>query len=323
MDTFKIELKIFGIFIVVLSILASCIFLFVTLQKTPEANDYSYLKEYPSGQALILNDEVKVENIKDLYYTSQSSNGNTTVWIHDIHKPGFWNGILILSYQGMRLNFDYDIEIVEVGNQNRANGKETATTIKIISKDKNITGSMIVKISTEGMLKRARALSVFPWFVIGCVFISIIEAIISSLISYPIEKEEKFENKSYADRKEKIRLFIAKNYNLTAKENIVYREFLADTFLETGGADVRRRAYEKAIAEIYNKINYKKRKSKSNSNKRIASVGCWTLILSGLGIAAIQFLFGIICGGIWFFMIPLAIAIASGIVGYKMDLVGD
>lgn len=279
--------KYFVIAILILSILASCIFLFGVLRKTPKAKDYSYLKEY-SGQALTLSEDVKVENIKELYYTRQSYGLNTTIFIHDIHDAGKGNGKLILSYQGMRLDFDYDIEIVEAGKYNMG-GKETATTIKIISKDQKITGSMIVKISTEGMLTRARAIPAFISFVVVCVVFSIVCAIwiglgVSSgrqkdketkeFQSYESKNDESISNmiasiselysvyrkdcderhkkmlKSHEEAFDEVALFLAENYDLNSDENKVYRQYIVGSFWDTEDAEKENDSLDATIKSI-------------------------------------------------------------------------
>ena len=51
----------------IVAIVAAIIFLFLPQQR----KDYSYLEEFPASQTLELNDSVVVENIDDVYYTSQ------------------------------------------------------------------------------------------------------------------------------------------------------------------------------------------------------------------------------------------------------------
>ena len=85
----------------------------INLFSPEQPSDYSYLKTFPESEKLELSENVVVENIDDLYYDYDTDfQGNvTTVYIHDKFSGGYGDGKFIFSYNGMRLDFDYEVKM--------------------------------------------------------------------------------------------------------------------------------------------------------------------------------------------------------------------
>ena len=313
-------MKIIGIFIleIILAIVAACLCLF--LPQNPK--DYSYLENYPTAQRLELSDEVKVENLDELYYTYETDfHGNPTqFYIHDKFENKYGEGRFIFSYQNMQLNFDYEIEIVEIGSAHNPDGEDTASLLRIISLDDWITGSMLVRIGTEEMLTTARAEGMYWWFLIGCGGISLVVAVALALII----KKGVFEVSEVTVQKVKyngsLKKRIQKDFDLYKSANDVYKEFLDGRLSQVltlnnegskDGSDIE----EEWVTTV------KKRRLKIHWDNLFNNILRFFLsFVSNAGFlsAVATFFFGAVAGWAWFSLIPLAIAIIDVIFLFRI-----
>ena len=280
----------------------------INLFSPEQPSDYSYLKTFPESEKLELSENVVVENIDDLYYDYDTDfQGNvTTVYIHDKFSGGYGDGKFIFSYNGMRLDFDYEVKIFELGTSNVHGKDDTATVFEVISTDGDITGSIFVTMGTWDMLNQKEAHSGFTAFSVAAVITSFVLSLLCCLVEalfYANETLFSFNDQSadykydegalYAVYDKKTSSFVYKSYDEIKKSTVYLR------IKNHIGASID-----------YLEINIK---------RVIVNLVLWYMILSGILCAITTFLFGSITGGAWFFVIPLLIFVAGEIIAYKIS----
>ena len=307
----KISIGIF-ILVIVVTIVAACLCLF--LPQKPK--DYSYLENFPASQRLELSDEVKVENIDELYYSYETDiYGNPTrFYIHDKFEEGYGEGRFIFSYQNMQLNFEYEIEIVEVGSAYNPDEEDTVSVLRITSLDDQITGSMLVKIGTEEMLTVKRVEGMYWWFLVGCGGIALLLAVIFTAI----DGEGLFDVSKVAVQKVKhcgsVKRRMQRDFDLEKSENKVYKEFLNGTLSQIFTFDNMESKNSMGNEEEWTRVITVEKTKLAINWGWLLKCFMWFIANAGFMSAVATFFFGAVAGWAWFFLIPLVVAIIDIIV---------
>lgn len=289
----------------VIFIVLLCISLF-----TPEQpRDYSHFDAFPDSERLELNDDVVVENINDLYYTCDYGvQGQVTqIYIHDKFSEGYGDGKFIFTYNGLRLNFDYKVEVAEIGSYHIYGQDDTATIFRVISQDEYITGSILVPVSTEDILTTNRVHNVFIIYTIAAVIVAFVGALTFSILECVINNKSRKSVKNVPDESDKSEDKVGALYAIfdEATSSYVYKSY--DELPKT-----KRRFSLKKLFVTFLKF------LRQNIKGIVISLILWYFIISGLLCTITTVFFGCVTGGAWFAVIPLLVFAFCEFIVYKL-----
>ena len=290
--------------------------------------DYSYLEEFPSSQTLILNDEVKVENIGEIYYSYDSNSVNNI----NIQINGLFNGgEFIFSYHNMRLNFSYVIEVVELGNAYN-DQEHTASIVRIVSTDEKITGSLLVELKTKDMLEQSRAISKYTFaihiFIPACLVLALILVAIFEMVDFFSFRKfirEHDKGKEYIREieleKERQRNIIYEKFNPDLEGNEVYKEFL--------NGDLGK-VFKNDVVNVQQSQEKDDSNEKDTKNRSVISrwfsvevffrILGWFLAIAGITLAVALLILGINAGVAIYALIPLGVGLLGAVLAIGITL---
>ena len=197
----------------ILCVIAVCLYGF--LPRHPK--DYSYLAEY-EPVATVNMDDVVLENEAELCYTTHQ-NMISIYNIYDNTEPGEF----VFTYQGMRLYFDYELELIDSGD----GAQNDSIIVQVVSTDSAVIGFMQVEIKTRDMRLSDRDSSVLPYFLVGCGVITLLSAVL--FIWVDLRGERKKHDTSYAKAYRFIVKRLGKKTEISVETRVAYLEFCRNT----------------------------------------------------------------------------------------------
>ena len=160
-----------------------------------QINDYSYLEEYDETVEIDLSDDVKIENLNNLYYEVGGNYFTKDGWryswfdIKSLEKSGtnhVENAELIFSYMGKRVRFNYEIiAISDLMQESVSSG--VPLRFQVVAKDKNVSGVLNFELKTHDVLRKEYMLQSLPISFIIFLGFDLLICIVFAIIDYKLD----------------------------------------------------------------------------------------------------------------------------------------
>lgn len=182
----------------------------ITTSFSMKPKDYSNLSEYDS--VLVLSDDVQICNINELYIKQVGG----SYYYANIFNDN--DDMPILIYQGKRLNFQFNSEVIEYN-------EGALSKCRIVSRDSRITGTFEFELRPRKLAERERNIRLYIGYLICGIIISFL---LATMKGFAIKSlQEKKMNVSLNELKKDL-FFVIQKYDLNCSENEDIAQYVKD-----------------------------------------------------------------------------------------------